>query len=380
MKVNSSMKRLLAFAVAIGITAHAGIEKSAGVVPSAEGRQKAKGDNDDAGRMLEEMLNGLLGGGGDRKNETLMNKHARELLEGHQPGSVAAAQATFVIRDAERAGRPLGFATGVNANGWLVTKASEVKIIGDLQVEVRGQWLTAKVTRTWKDHDLALLKIDCQDLPVAQWSALPPPEVGTFITAVAPVGRDAIAIGVVSVAARNIRTQGRGFLGVRLESDDKGLKIGSVEPKSAAEQAGVTPGDRIVELDGRKPDSIFGFTKSISNKKAGDLIRLKVQRGPALVEKEIALGDLASNNIGRGPSRREARMSAMGSTVSERKGDFPNVIQTDFPLDASQCGGPVTDLDGNVIGIVIARSGRIETLVLPSEAIVAALKEVDFSK
>lgn len=380
MKANNAMKRLLILIASIALVAQAGIQKSGGEAPVAEKKEKAKGDNEDAGKLLEEMLNGLLGGGGDRKNDARMNSHFRELLDGHQPGSLAAAKATFVIRDAKRAGRPLGFATGVNANGWLITKASEVNGAGELQVEVRGQWLAAKVTQTWKEHDLALLKTEVADLPVAQWSALPPPDVGSFITAAAPEGRDAIAIGVVSVAARNIRMQGRGFLGVQVESDDKGLKIGRVEGKSAAERAGVLPGDRIVELDGKAPESVFGFTKSISNKKAGDSIRLKVQRGPALVEKEIALGDLASLNGGRGQSKREARMSAMGSTVSERKGDFPSVIQTDFPLDASQCGGPVTDLDGNVVGIVIARSGRIETLVLPSEAIVAALKDVDFSK
>ena len=73
-------------------------------------------------------------------------------------------------------------------------------------------------------------------------------------------------------------------------------------------------------------------------------------------------------------------MNSMGSKVSNRKDDFSSVMQTDLPLQANQCGGPVTDLDGNIVGIVIARSGRIETMVIPSETIRQTLSGVDFSK
>jgi S1-C subfamily serine protease len=38
-------------------------------------------------------------------------------------------------------------------------------------------------------------------------------------------------------------------------------------------------------------------------------------------------------------------------------------------IAAKNCGGPVVDLDGNVLGISIARAGRVETWVLPSEVI-----------
>ena len=364
------MKKLLILIACLGTLAvHAAIKKA-----PAPAEQHGEPE---AGKFLEELLNNLLGGG-DRKADAKMNAHFRELLEGHKPGTVAVAPATFVVRDAKKAGRPLGFATGVHAGGWLITKASEVKSAGQLQVEIRGQWANAKVVRKWDDHDLALIKAEAADIAVATWAATPPPEVGTFLTAAAPAGRDPIAIGVVSVAMRSIRMQGRGFLGVKVDSDDKGLKVGGLRDDGVAKKAGILKDDRIIELDGTKPDSVFGFINSISNKKSGDKIRLKVQRGSALIEKEITLGDLGAIDSNQ-TSKREDRMNAMGSTVSERKGNFPSVIQTNFPLDASQCGGPVTDLDGNVIGIVIARSGRIETLVLPSEIIVAVLKDVDFS-
>lgn len=378
------MKKLLTFIACLGAFAlQAGIKKApsdaAAPEPRAEQPKKSEPRSEpESGRMLEDLLNRLLGGG-DRKLDAKLNEHYRSLAEGHKPGTLKSAPATFVVRDGKKAGKPIAFATGVNAKGWLLTKASEVKGAAQLEVEIKGKWTPASVSRTWDEHDLALLKVDATDLAAVEWSPAPSPAVGSFITAVAPEGREPVAIGVVSVAMRNIRIAGRGFLGVQVESDDKGLKIGRVVEKGAAFQAGVKKDDRIVELDGSKPDTVFKFTTSISNKKAGDKVRLKLQRGQELIEKEIALGDL-SNGLRDRASPRVDRMNSMGSTVSTRKGDFPSVIQTDFPLDASECGGPVTDLDGNVIGLVIARSGRIETLVLPAETIVAALKDVDFSK
>ncbi len=37
-------------------------------------------------------------------------------------------------------------------------------------------------------------------------------------------------------------------------------------------------------------------------------------------------------------------------------------------------GLPIVDLDGRIIGMVIARAGRISTLILPGDDIIDALK------
>ena len=309
----------------------------------------------------------------DRKTEKQLNDHFKDLLEGHRPGAAKAAPVTFTFRDGKKPGDVIAFGTGVNADGWLLTKASEVQAAADLQCQVKGAWLGAKVVRVWEEHDLALVKVAAEGIPVAQWAAGAAPTVGSFITAVAPEGADPVAIGVVSVAVRSERRKGSGFLGVSLATDDKGLKIEMVIPGGAANASGMQKEDRILELDGKKPDSVFTFTKMVSDRKAGEKIRLKFQRGSAVIEKEIALGDR-----GAMPARLD-RMNGMGSTVSKRKGDFPSVMQTDLPLQASQCGGPVTDLDGNIVGLVIARSGRVETMVIPSETIRQTLAGVDFS-
>jgi S1-C subfamily serine protease len=336
-------------------------------------------------KLMKEKNPGVfegLGFGGmpgfGRETEKKLTEHYGQLLEGHKPGTLSASAATFILRDAKKPADPLAFATCVRGDGWLLTKASEVSAAGELQCEIQGAWVAARVVRTWPEHDLALLQTVAKDASAVKWSERGAPEVGTFISAVAPAGREPVAIGIVSVLPRNEQTKGRGFLGVSLMSDEHGLKIREVVPNGPAKASGLQKEDLILELDGKKPESVFTFTKMVSDRKTGDKVRLKIQRGEAIVEKEIALGDRGTlPGAGRqGPDR----MNSMGSTLSKKRTDFASVMQTDLPLQATQCGGPVTDLDGNVVGIVIARSGRVDTMVLPSETIRQALAGVDFSK
>jgi serine protease Do len=46
----------------------------------------------------------------------------------------------------------------------------------------------------------------------------------------------------------------------------------------------------------------------------------------------------------------------------------------------SDCGGPLVDLDGKVLGINIARAGRVETWALPGDVIQPILKDLKAGK
>ena len=80
----------------------------------------------------------------NKKLQKQLSDHFLELLDGHRPGTVQAATATFAFRDGRKPGDPLAFGTAVNADGWLLTKASEVKGAAELQCEIKGAWLAAK--------------------------------------------------------------------------------------------------------------------------------------------------------------------------------------------------------------------------------------------
>jgi serine protease Do len=55
--------------------------------------------------------------------------------------------------------------------------------------------------------------------------------------------------------------------------------------------------------------------------------------------------------------------------MSLRRDSFPEVFSIDARIRPDQCGGPVIDLDGRVVGIMIARADATRTLVLPTRVV-----------
>ncbi len=58
---------------------------------------------------------------------------------------------------------------------------------------------------------------------------------------------------------------------------DGGALVTSVEQFSAASQARIVPGDVIIEIDGKKVESVADFYDKISKYKAGDIVKLKLR-------------------------------------------------------------------------------------------------------
>jgi serine protease Do len=70
----------------------------------------------------------------------------------------------------------------------------------------------------------------------------------------------------------------------------------------------------------------------------------------------------------------------MGSELSEKRSGFPTYFQTDTVIKPRDCGGPVCDLEGHVIGINIARVGRVESFSIPSPSLTALLPDLKSGK
>ena len=64
-------------------------------------------------------------------------------------------------------------------------------------------------------------------------------------------------------------------------------------------------------------------------------------------------------------SKRSNMQNSMGSVLSRRRKKFPMAFQHDSMLTSKTCGGPIVDLSGNIVGINIARAGRVSSLALP---------------
>lgn len=69
----------------------------------------------------------------------------------------------------------------------------------------------------------------------------------------------------------------RGFLGMELEEVDGQVRISAVLPGSAAEEAGITPGDRLLRLIGSEVDSLDQASQAVSKIEPGDRVEMHLQ-------------------------------------------------------------------------------------------------------
>ena len=62
--------------------------------------------------------------------------------------------------------------------------------------------------------------------------------------------------------------------------------------------------------------------------------------------------------------------------MSTRKSDFPSAFTHDIVLEAAQCGGPVLNLDGQAVGLNIARVDRTATYAIPVASLQAVIADL----
>src|SRR5262245_20793132 len=277
-------------------------------------------------------------------------------------------------------GQTVALGTVVGADGWILTKASE---LGDGPVVCRfrdGRELKARVVKTHDRYDLALLKVNATGLKAVAFEESRTAPVGNWVASPG-LGSNPVAVGVVSVSARTPTNQELqeaqarrgGFLGVGLEPADEGAKIGHVMPRTAASRAGLKVNDVIVAVGETAVSDDAALISLLRTYKPGDLIRIKVKRG----EKDLIL----RIKLGKRPEAERADFqNRLGSDLSRRRLGFPMILQHDTVLKPADCGGPLVDLDGRVIGINIARAGRTESYAIPGEAVLSLVKELSSGK
>jgi serine protease Do len=275
--------------------------------------------------------------------------------------------------------------TVVFADGYVLTKASE--LYGRVTVRLGdGTEQDADIVAVHKPTDLALLKVDARGLHPVKFAASKKVPVGNWVAAAKP-GAGPQSVGIVSVTTRDLSgadavpdtlNPNRGFLGIRLalkDPDDGGAQVDVVEPRSGADKAGLKKDDVICELEGKSIASRLALQELLDGYRPGDVVKIKLRRDGQEIEKKVTL----SGPIGLA-NRGDLQNTLGGHKLSGRRTGFPSILQTDMFLRPEQCGGPVVDLDGKVLGVSIARAGRVETWVLPSETITALLPDLKAGK
>jgi serine protease Do len=306
-----------------------------------------------------------------KDKENFLRTNAK-FLEAFKPPVAKPAQATVrILTD----GKEVALGTTVGPDGWILTKASEISFHPVVKFK-DGKEMLATVVGVEPKFDLAMLKVDAKGLPFVDWAESKVAPVGNWV---ASVGQDEkpVAVGVVSVATRTLAAKeltrpavslNSGYLGIGLDATKDGPKIISVSANNAAAKAGLKVDDHILAINDLRmedPDSVIGY---LSHTKPGDVVKLKIKRGSEEMDIKAKLD--------KRPQDRGDFQNHMGSELSSRRTGFPTFLQHDTVLRPQDCGGPLVDLDGKVIGINIARGGRVESYAIPSETVQSLLPDL----
>lgn len=289
-----------------------------------------------------------------------------KVLHAYEPVTAIASDSTYrVLVD----GKQVALGTAVT-DDTLLTKASEIDNL-DFEIEVEnGQLADGKVLEVFQPYDLALVQILDHSLkPVELSSDDKEMPLGTFLASVGDL-QEPLAIGLISVKTRKLTS--KGFLGVFLEQTDDGIIVRDVQRRSPAEKAGLKVNDVIVRLNKKTHEDLQGFINEVGSHTPDEDIELLVRRGEEELEISAKLGIQAAN-----PRSRFERMNRLGSELSDTRDGFPLALQHDCPIEPNACGGPLVNLDGEIVGINIARAGRIKSYALPSHVIQELLAEAN---
>jgi len=106
--------------------------------------------------------------------------------------------------------KSLGSGFIVSQDGYIVTNNHVIRDADEIQVRLLdGRYFIGKVIGTDPHSDLALIKIDAKDLPVAKFGSSEELKIGEWVVAIgSPFGFDHSATsGIVSAKSRNLRSE-----------------------------------------------------------------------------------------------------------------------------------------------------------------------------
>ncbi len=289
-------------------------------------------------------------------------RNGAETLRALAPLRMRSAAASVRLVGAD--GREAGLATWVHAEGYLLAKASEAPDVQELRARLPDGRL-AELREVKRDvaNDLLLAHAKgASGLPVAAFGNSKHLTFGQWIAA--PARDGALRLGVISAERRQIPGMGAA-IGVRMEelppAGRRGVRILGVAEDSPARAAGLAQGDVLLTLAGREVNDFRQVHELISKRQPGELLEVEFERAgkPRQARIRLASRTKVLNNW-------EGEDFANGG-ISLRTDNFAEVLQHDLPLEPADMGGALYDLDGQAIGLNIARVDRITTFALPAE-------------
>ena len=269
----------------------------------------------------------------------------------------ARASVVQVVVDGEE--RALG--TIIDEEGFIVSKASELSGEQFKVILSTGRGYEAKLVGIDRKNDLAMLKIDAARLTAVEFT-YQKPGLGRWVACVG-LSRSPEAVGIISAKPREIKPA-QLVLGVILRAHPDGLWIDAVSEGFGAQKAGIKEGDVLTHVGKKKVIAVEQVIGQLQALAEGDEVQVRIVRSGEPMRLTVSLSE-----FGPDPRSRAERMNRMGSSLSERRRGFELVLQHDAEIRPEHCGGPLVNLKGEVVGINIARAGRISSYALPSSLV-----------
>lgn len=250
----------------------------------------------------------------------------------------------------------------VSPDGYILTQASDAESLKPIQVYLPdGSNVEARSVTRDEKLDLLLVKIERTGLQAVAWGESLSLKAGQWLTSLTNRGRD-VRLGVVSASRRNIPNSGA-VIGVRFSVDDEdaGVLVEEVAEEGPATKAGLEAEDLITAVNGKKVSRNKDVASIIAAFHPGDLVKINYLREGKPKECEVRLA-----------SKSKVLMNWTGDDfgnhgTSLRTDNFPEVLQHDLPLNPSDMGGAVYDLQGRAVGLNISRVDRVTNYALPVE-------------
>ena len=93
--------------------------------------------------------------------------------------------------------------------------------------------------------------------------------------------------------------------------------------------------------------------------RSGDVVPVVLVRGNATITLQLPLLPEVADKDG----------TASASFATRRLDDFPTALEYSPPVGTTECGGPLVDLSGRVIGVTVGRAAAHAGWAIPAEAV-----------
>ena len=317
----------------------------------------------------------------DENLETAYRTTGAIVLAAFEPQRLVIQQSSAVIYDglAEKA-----YGVVISPQGDILTKASEIKGIKKLAVTVdQKKYTEVKILTIDPTWDVAHLKVAAVGLTPVKYAPTSAVPQGTWVVANGVTSRThrRVLAGIISAKTREVGGAALGVIikqpkgnanenakdGAKEDAKDGAkedanvLEIMELQDKSGAKEAGLQKGDVITAIGDQPVGKFEDIAKVLKGRKVGTKVKVSYRRNNETASVEVRL--MARSEM----TEQMSRNDQMSGKVSDRRSDFPRVMQHDILSANSVVGGPLLDLDGRCLGMNIARANRAETFAIPVE-------------